>query len=80
MRSQVKLGDNTDNNLVVQVLRIYKGKVLQAVSEVEAPLTHDVVQGHLLGLGVVGGASNDHVIGVGVSVREVQRCKQTRHS
>jgi hypothetical protein len=74
MCSQVELRNNASNDLVIQTLRIFEGKLLETSSKVATPLTHDVVRGDFLGLRVVGSTSYDHVVGVGVPINVIQQC------
>ena len=69
---QVELRNKTSNDLIVQALGILQGKYLEAFPEISAPLTHDVVGGNLLGVEVVGSASRNHIVCVGVAVKKIQ--------
>ena len=73
----MELGDNAGNDLVIQILRIFERKVLEAVSKVGTPLAHNIVRSNFLGLRIVGGASDDYVVGVGISFDRIQSYKQT---
>ena len=72
MCGQVEFWNKTGDNLIIQTLRILEGKFFKAFPKVNAPLTHDVVRGNLLGLGVVGSTSDDHIISVRIAVDEIQ--------
>jgi hypothetical protein len=66
--SQMKLRDKASNDLIIQTLSIFKGKVFKAFPKVTTPLAHDIIRGNLLRLNVVGGASCDNIISVGVPI------------
>ena len=59
--SQVEFWNKTCNDLAVQALGVWEGKVFEAASEFDAPLAHDVIGRDLLGLEVVGGASDNYI-------------------
>jgi len=60
------------NDLVVQALGVWEGKVFEAASEFDAPLAHDVIGRDLLGLEVVGGASDNYIVGVCIPIHKIQ--------
>lgn len=76
MCSQVELWDETGDYLRVQPLRIVKGEVFEAVPEVDTPLTHNIIRRYLLHLRVVGEASDDYVVSVGVAIHRYQQPEQ----
>jgi hypothetical protein len=64
----VELWDDASNDLIIQSLRIVEWEFLEAVAEVYAPLTHNVVGCDLLCFRVMGGASYNYIVGVGVTI------------
>ena len=78
VRSQVKLGDDARNDLVVEVFRILEGKGFEALPKVEAPLARDVVRNNLLRLRIVGSTLHDHVVCVGIPGAGSQKRKWTK--
>jgi hypothetical protein len=68
----MELRNETGHDLVVQVLCVWEGEVLEAVSEVNTPLAHNVVGSDFLCLEVVGGASDNYIVGVRIPVHKFQ--------
>jgi hypothetical protein len=68
MGGKVELGNDARHDLIVQAFRVWERKGLETFSEVETPLAHYIVRGNLLCCRVVGSASDDHVVGVGIPV------------
>ena len=73
----MELGDDVGNDLVIQILHIFERKVLEVVLKVGAPLAHNIVRSDFLGLRIVGGASDNYVVSVGISFDRIQLYKQT---
>ena len=74
--SQVELWDKTGDYLCVQPLHIVEGEAFEVVPEVDTPLTHNIVRRYLLHLGVVGEASDDYIVSVGVAIHRYQQPEQ----
>ena len=73
----MELGDNARNDPVIQSLRVVKWEILEAVAEVYAPLTHNVVGCDLLRFRVMRGASYNYIVGVGITIYGYQRREET---
>lgn len=67
----MELWNKTSHDLVVQMFCVWKGKILESLSEVNAPLTHNVVRSDFLCLRAMGGASYNYVVGVGIAIGEI---------
>ena len=66
VRGQVKLRDDTGNDVIVQVFRVLEGKAFETRPKVETPLTHDVIRDYLLRVWIVRCASHNYVVRISV--------------
>lgn len=71
---QMKLWNNTSNDLIIQPHCIIKREVLEVVSKVGTPLAHYIIRCNLLRLRVIRGTLDDYVVGVCITVG---RCQQS---
>lgn len=64
----MKFRNDSSDNLVVEALRTFEWKAFEPRSEVDTPLTHDIVRSDLLCLRVMRYAPSNHVVSVSIPI------------